>query len=190
MLALLSMKSLTGAVPLTLVCHPQSFARAIRAIDVVLAAGESGSLKLSFALQGELTDLRIPETRLSRRGHKLWQHTCFEVFIMSEEGPGYREFNFSPSSEWAAFTFRDYRDGGVLEVELPPGIEVRRSGHRLELDAEIPRDYLPPGRALQLGLSAVVEDADGVLSYWALRHPPGKPDFHHTDAFALQRALP
>jgi hypothetical protein len=31
-----------------------------------------------------------------------------------------------------------------------------------------------------------VEDVDGILSYWALRHPAGKPDFHHTDAFALQ----
>jgi hypothetical protein len=37
-----------------------------------------------------------------------------------------------------------------------------------------------------LGLSAVIEDLDGVLSYWALRHPPGKPDFHHPDTFALE----
>ena len=46
--------------------------------------------------------------------------------------------------------------------------------------------FLPQGRPLRLGLSAVVEDVDGILSYWALRHPSGKPDFHHTDAFALQ----
>jgi hypothetical protein len=32
----------------------------------------------------------------------------------------------------------------------------------------------------------VIEAADGSLSYWALRHPPGKPDFHHRDAFALE----
>jgi hypothetical protein len=31
----------------------------------------------------------------------------------------------------------------------------------------------------------VIEDADGSLSYWALAHPPGRPDFHHTEAFAL-----
>ena len=41
------------------------------------------------------------------------------------------------------------------------------------------------GEALQLGLAAVIESADGALSYWALRHPPGEPDFHHRDAFAL-----
>jgi hypothetical protein len=76
-----------------------------------------------------------------------------------------------------------------LEVELPPGFVVRRSGDRLELDAEIRPDHLPAGRSLRLGLSAVLEDADGVLSYWALRHPPGKPDFHHTDTFAMQLVL-
>jgi hypothetical protein len=41
-----------------------------------------------------------------------------------------------------------------------------------------------------LGLSAVVEHADGARSYWALQHPPGKPDFHHPDSFAMQLALP
>ena len=64
-------------------------------------------------------------------------------------------------------------------------IAVRRGGERLELDAEIRPACLPPGPSLRLGLSAVVEEAHGVLSYWALRHPAGAPDFHHTDAFAL-----
>ena len=108
---------------------------------------------------------------------------------MADNGPGYREFNFSPSGEWAVYAFRGYRDGGMLEVELAPGIVVRRTMNRLELDAKIHQDFLPPGRQLQMGLSAVVEDADGKLSYWALRHPPGKPDFHHTDAFVLQLVL-
>jgi hypothetical protein len=30
-------------------------------------------------------------------------------------------------------------------------------------------------------LSAVVEDRARVLSYWALKHPAEKPDFHHPD---------
>lgn len=105
---------------------------------------------------------------------------------MAEEGPAYREFNLSPSGAWAVHAFRRYRDGGELEVELNPAIVVRRSGGRLELDARIGPEFLPPGRGLRLGLSAVLEGVDGVLSYWALRHPPGKPDFHHIDAFALR----
>jgi hypothetical protein len=30
----------------------------------------------------------------------------------------------------------------------------------------------------------VIEDMTGEFSYWALAHPPGKPDFHHSDCFA------
>jgi hypothetical protein len=120
----------------------------------------------------------------------LWRHTCFEVFVLGDDAPGYREFNFSPSGEWAAYAFRDYRDGDELGVELTLGTPVRRTADRLELSAEICQDFLPPGRSLRLGLSVVVEDSDGMLSYWALRHPPGKPDFHHTDAFAAQLLLP
>ena len=84
------------------------------------------------------------------------------------------------------YSFRGYRDAVALENELSQAIAVRHSMDRLELDSEITPDLLPSGGPLRLGLSAVVEDADGVLSFWALRHPPGKPDFHHTDAFALQ----
>jgi hypothetical protein len=43
---------------------------------------------------------------------------------------------------------------------------------------------------LRLGLSAVIESCNGSLSYWALRHPAGKPDFHHADAFALGLEAP
>ena len=117
---------------------------------------------------------------------------------MAEDGPGYREFNFSPSGEWAVYTFRSYRESGELDVDLDvdldvertPGIVVRRTLNRLELDVEIGQNFLPPGRSLRLGLSAVMEDVDGELSYWALRHPEGKPDFHHPDAFASQLVLP
>ena len=190
MLTLLPMKSRTGSVPLTLVHHPQTPSQAIRGIEVVVSWSASGSLSLAFALEADLSRLRIPEPRVSLRTGGLWRHTCFEVFVMAEKGPGYREFNFSPSSEWEAYAFSGYRKGGELGVELDPGTVVHRTGDRLELDAEIRRDFLPPGRSLRLGLSAVLEDADGVLSYWALQHPPGKPDFHHTDAFALQLVLP
>jgi hypothetical protein len=32
----------------------------------------------------------------------------------------------------------------------------------------------------------VIEEVDGGLSYWALAHPPGKPDFHDPNCFALE----
>ena len=61
---------------------------------------------------------------------------------MTGEGPEYREFNFSPSGEWAVYDFRGYRDGGMLETELTPGIAVQKTTDRLKLDAEIAQGLL------------------------------------------------
>src|ERR671928_5206 len=48
----------------------------------------------------------------------------------------------------------------------------------LELEAAI---LLEEKQAVRVAVSAVIEDASGVLSYWALKHPSDKPDFHHPD---------
>jgi hypothetical protein len=184
------MIAIPDPVSFTLVCHPQTPSQAIRSIDVVVNRAATGILGMSFTLEGDLSGLRIPETRPARRMDNLWRHTCFEVFVRAGTGPGYREFNFSPSGEWAAYAFRSYRDGGVLDMEPGPEITVSRGRGCLELHSGIRLDCLPPGHALQLGLSAVVEDVDGGLSCWALCHPPGRPDFHHTDAFAFRLTRP
>jgi hypothetical protein len=106
----------------------------------------------------------------------------------------YHEFNFAPSGEWAAYAFRRYREGAPLaDEELAPSVTMRSAGDSFALDAIVRLDRLPTTEAhapLQLALSAVVEAEGGALSYWALKHPPGKPDFHHPDAFALELLLP
>ena len=106
-----------------------------------------------------------------------------------EGNPGYHEFNFAPSGEWAAYKLKKYREGDALVDEaLNPRIAVRRTDEGLEFDAAIPLERLSathPHARLALALSAVIEDDEGALSYWALRHPAGKPDFHHRDAFVL-----
>jgi len=184
------MTSLTSPVRRLLACHPRTPARAIRAVDVAACGTTDGGLAINFALEGDLSAVRIPEPRPSRRVDGLWRHTCFEAFVMAGEGPGYREFNFSPSGEWAVTAFHGYRDGAEPAAESGTEIMVRRSGDRLELDAEIRPECLPPGRLLRLGLSAVVEDAHGELTYWALRHSPGPPDFHQSDTFTLPLEFP
>ena len=184
------MHVISGPVTLGLSCHPQAPSRAIQGIDAVVGSEADGMFTLSYVIKGDLSRLRIPEDGTSRRAHALWAHTCLEAFVMAGNGPGYRELNFSPSGEWAVFAFRSYREGGEVVPAPAPHIVVRRTANRLELDATICHDFLPQGSPLRLGLSAVVEDAAGGLSYWALRHPPGKPDFHHTDAFAFQLVLP
>ena len=183
------MTSLASPMSCNLVCHPQSPSRCIGAIDVLVENAASGILALTFVLQGDLAGLRIPAARPNRRMDELWLHTCFEAFVMAGDGPGYREYNFSPSGEWAAYAFRDYRQAEASVHASAPVIRVHQTAQRLALEAEVSFELLPSYRSIRLGLSAVVEAIDGGLSYWALQHRPGKPDFHHADAFALQLDL-
>ena len=153
--------------------HPATPCAALRGIRVEVQRHGNG-LQIVYAIEGEIERLRIPPPRAPRFVDGLWQHTCCELFV-ARPGGGYREFNFSPSGEWAAYEFDGYRTGRRA-IEVQPGI-VRR-GMQLEVSLE-------EKAAARIGLSAVIEEEDGTISYWALRHAPGKPDFHHPDAFAM-----
>jgi hypothetical protein len=158
-----------------------------------VAVRANGALALAFSVEGDIGRLRVPVPVGPRRTDGLWRHTCFEAFVMAGMGPGYSELNFSPSGEWAAYAFRRYRDGGPLDVAVEPAIVVRHDPDRLQVDAVVPAGAIPPrrdGAALRLGLAAVLENVDGSLSYWALRHPAGRPDFHHADGFVLEVPCP
>lgn len=160
--------------------HSTTPCAALTAIEASVTRNQ-GSLQLSYRLQGDVERLSIPAPRAPRVADRLWQHTCCELFIADAAGTGYREFNLSPSGEWAAYRFTGYR-AGMAPLDIPPPhIQVSRSASRLEVQARIP---LESGR--RVALAAVIEQADGTLSFWALRHPPGKPDFHHRDAFVLE----
>jgi hypothetical protein len=162
--------------------HPASPCAALRGIEATVTRGREGGLQLAWRLEGELERIRVPRARPPRVADRLWQHTCCELFVAEPAGPGYHEFNFSPSGEWAAYRFTRYREGMPF-VGPDPRIRVQREPGVLRLEARVPA---PAGGKLRLGLSAVIEETDGNLSYWALRHAPGKPDFHHPDAFALE----
>ena len=174
--------------------HPRTVGQLVDTIEAKLACDESQMLKLVYRLNGALTRLQIPASRSPRRVDGLWQHTCFEAFIKESGSSDYYEFNFSPSGEWAAYAFRSYRDGGRFDADsMDPAISVNIEDNCLVLNTVIGLDRLPAIRLatrLLIGLSAVIEASDGSLSYWALKHPSGKPDFHHPDSFALELALP
>lgn len=175
----------------TLNYHPETPTDTVRGISAHARRQPGGNLAVTFVLEGDLDRLRVPAPRTPRIASRLWQHTCCEIFIACTGLPAYYEFNLSPSGEWAAYAFDGYRSpraGESHTVGLAPQVAVRSVASKLELDAVIRLDRLSalhPGAPLSLALSAVVEDSNGVLSYWALRHPPGKPDFHHSKAFAL-----
>lgn len=168
-----------------LVPHPTTPCPGVAALAVDIAGNLRDGLNLTYRLAGDLDALQIPAPAASARVDGLWRHTCFEVFAISDKHPGYREFNFSPSGEWAAYAFSGYRDS-ARDLPMPaPVLACRIEASGLAFTVTLPAAALPPP-PLRLGLSAVIEHRDGRIAYWALRHAPGKPDFHHTDAFALE----
>jgi len=173
-----------------LTCHPGVPCHAVRSVRARVSRTSDGVLALTYSLEGELARLRVSPPTRPRIAERLWEHTCCEVFIARADQPAYHEFNLAPSGEWAAYAFARYREGALLGGEdLDPRIEVRSSADYVTLDAGISLDRLSPTLArarLALALSVVIEDDTGALSYWALKHPPGRPDFHHADAFALE----
>jgi hypothetical protein len=84
------------------------------------------------------------------------------------------------------YAFRGYRDRiGETPEGFPPEIVTTYSENALVLTARVRLPETMLSSSLQLGLSAVLEDSNSGLSYWALRHPSAKPDFHNRDAFVL-----
>jgi hypothetical protein len=174
--------------PLTI--HPDTVCPAIASIEVDISRPRPDLLVLDYRLIGDLGDLSLPPATTPRRADGLWRRTCFEAFVRAAPGQDYVEFNLSPSRAWAAYRFSGYRaDMSVADGIAQPSIDVQSSGRRFELRAGFDLAGLPgwhSDAAWRLGVSAVIEAANGDTSYWALAHPPGKPDFHHPDGFAIE----
>ena len=176
----------------TLILHPESRSSAVSRIDVEIARPRSGHLVLRYIVTGTIGDLKLPPMATSARTDELWKHTCFEAFVKAPHGRAYCELNFSPSTQWAAYSFAAYRSGMEVAGEIDaPRIRVQSADTRYELEAALDLNRvagLLGDDAWRLGLSAVIEETSGRLSYWALKHPPGRADFHHSDCFALELA--
>lgn len=171
---------------LGLIRHPASQGGEGLAIEVEAARGPERTLDLRYLVRGDIDRLILPEVADWGRADGLWRTTCFEAFLGDGASEGYREFNFSPSMRWAAYGFDGYRAG---MADLPEHAFVSMMMGRVEegyeMAAAIATVFALEREPLRLGLSAVIEDRAGGLSYWALAHPADKPDFHHPDSFVL-----
>lgn len=185
-------------------------------VELSRLGGRRGARRfaLRFVASGNIRALEAPHhvTRKDR-ADDLWRHTCFEAFVRVGDGKAYHEFNFAPSGAWNAYRFLDYRDGMAREEAVePPAIEtdvrqaplsaddaegLRAAGldpldrfetpfFTLTANIEMERTLLPIDVPWHFGLSAIIEERNGNRSYWALKHPPGAPDFHHPDCFDLE----
>ena len=177
-----------------LLAHPDTPGEAVWSIAVEAQLSAGAHLVCHYALHGDVARVRIPAVGAGRRSDDLWKHTCFEAFVAAAGAAAYYEFNFSPACDWAAYRFEDYRTGmSAATLNAAPGLQVRRTARQLDLTATVHLGGLASlceAPALALALAVVVEEDDGRLSYWALQHAPGSPDFHDPDGFIFELPRP
>jgi hypothetical protein len=153
------------------------------------------ALMVSYAVE-PAASLILPNHEF-RRIDRLWEHSCFELFVKPLGGDAYEEFNFAPALGWNAYSFSKWREGmASLPLPRPPHMvdcrlddRADRFPDRYELDVVFHPCTLPNGHA-EISPTAILEETDGRRSYWAMAHPPGEPNFHHGDCFQLRLPAP
>jgi hypothetical protein len=170
--------------------HPEAPPSSIHAVEVDLLIDRGDDIVLRFRVTGD--DILLPEWSSPERADELWTTTCFELFLRDPASGAYFEFNFSPSSKWAAYAFDRYREGRRemrlsldLQVFLDPEREPEDGDADFVLEADVDLSDIP-NVPLRMSVCAIIEEMSGAKSYWALAHPSGPPDFHHPDCFTLE----
>ena len=152
---------------------------------------QGNQLQVTYQLEDPLSLVALPiKNDNPERRHELWRTTCLEFFLGVVGTNRYWEVNLSPAGHWNCYRFEEYRQGmqeeGAIAMQASGGIAalpLTQSGEvvaTVELGAII-RAHEP----LELGVTAVVEDRQGTLSYWAIAHTGPEADFHRRDSFTL-----
>ena len=95
---------------LNLVPHP-SAPRGNTAFKVWATVEHAASLaavattNIWFGVGAPAERFAISEPAEPTRADELWKTTCFEAFLRPLGEERYREWNFAPSSQWAAYDF-------------------------------------------------------------------------------------
>lgn len=160
--------------------HRAAPPHAVAGLHCAVSRGGDG-LDIVYRVESPAEALVLPIPAEPLRTDGLWRSTCFELFVQEAAG-SYCEFNFAPSSRWAAYHFTGRREGmAPLEQDVPPAIQFDSVAMLLSVRLE----GVPAG-VLRCGVTAVIEEQDGTISYWALRHGGDRPDFHDPDCFVLE----
>ncbi len=164
----------------------------------VYAQRHDSAIQASFRLKGPLEKLKMPHTTKPKGpefNQELWKHSCFELFLKSPDSDFYWEWNFAPNLDWGHFSFESYRMPAI-NPSHSAGIQsfqaITEKSASLEILVQIRPEHSPwlmwalmNRLPLKIGFAAIVEFQDSTLSYWALKHPGPKPDFHLEESFAF-----
>ncbi|MBI3776593.1 MAG: DOMON-like domain-containing protein [Gammaproteobacteria bacterium] len=162
---------------------------AARNLDIAGTVELDGAmLNVAYRISGAPEQVKAVSTNPQpARKNDLWRTTCFELFMKATSASEYWEVNLAPSCDWNVYRFTGYRSAlqpelQIDDIKITP--EVSQS-HLTGLRATLP---VPPpllGRPFAVGISCVIEDIEGKLHYFALRHDGVKPDFHNPAGFVL-----
>ena len=145
------------------------------------------SVFISYKVTGDLSSIDLGDGHPVRsRVIKLWEKTCFELFLKTSTG-AYMEFNFSPVFEWNAFYFEKKGDA-LAEYKGIQGVktDILLSDEVFHLIVEIAKSDFPEGffkGSLEGQITSVIKEDHNHLSYWALNHTDSKPNFHDFRSF-------
>ncbi|HEX8125835.1 MAG TPA: DOMON-like domain-containing protein [Allosphingosinicella sp.] len=193
--------------------HPDTPCGALTGVEIEMARLRPLKLQIRYVLVGNIRRVRL-KPRDRDRGDELWRHTCFEAFVRVGGEENYLEYNVSPSGDWAAYRFDGYRQGMTPASEIETTylgtdrrtepLDADRRKRLKDCGMDTLERFEPSFFSLKteltfsnamglavaqpwhVGLSAIVEERNGRMSYWALAHPPEKPDFHDPACFALE----
>lgn len=166
-----------------LIAHPGYPPLDVSSVGARIIGRDAQWLRVRWRIEGARL-LVVPAIAGKGRADELWKTTCFELFLKPAGGEAYCEFNLSPSERWNAYDFDGHR-AGMRERPFPhePECTMRQGSSFAIFDAALPVAGLPAADCT-MGLCAVIEERGGAISYWALAHPEGEPDFHAPACFA------
>jgi hypothetical protein len=162
--------------------HPTFVPGQVSGVSVRWSELPDGRLMLRYRVDGCGT-LVVPPFHGRGRGDELWKTTCFELFLYDGAGR-YREYNFSPTGQWAAYTFTGYRNlAGNFDPREIPELKHETGDKVFMQTVFVDRRELEGAESASL--AAVIEEEGGRPSYWALAHGGLKPDFHDPACFRI-----
>lgn len=168
--------------------HPDFPFAAVKDVTVEASRPAPGRLQVRYVVTGNIAAIALPALDTPSREDELWRHSCFEAFVRAGAGPDYYEINIAPTYAWAAYKLESYRSALVNADIDTPHVVVEAHADHYEMHVTV--DGLPKDHDWHLNIPVVLEEKDGLKSFWALAHNTGKPDFHHADVFLCKLKAP
>lgn len=157
-------------------------------IDADLQLISADCFELVFKWQDKANEIIFSNSPVAGRYHELWQHTCFEAFVMpvtSANNKNYFEINLNTQKAWNVYQFEDYRSPQPpIECANAEVVDFQFKENLLRAKVKFNKMEF---KKLKVSLCAVLNVKEVGNTYWSFKHADTKPNFHHFDSFVIER---